>query len=293
MGIPSAHCFQYFAVMKKLLPLIFGCLLAGLTLAQGLWLSPQRYYFTIRDIANIHFLMGEHFNAKDWMATTTGIEHLVLYTPAGITKELTPPATNGSGLQVSLSEEGTHMVVCNSVSTAAAWEADDFNSYLQQEGLDQISRYRHQHGEERSKGSAYIQYGAKTIFQVGSKITDDCQHPSLLALDIIPEENPYAVQEGTNSEKPVKKRFQLLFDGQPLYNVLVKIWYRGTANSIKLDSARSNRRGWISIDRHPGQNLVTATHMERNGPGSEVNSQAYHTSLSFEYSRFFPGKTGR
>jgi hypothetical protein len=278
--------------VKKALPFFFSCMIVVVALSQDLWLSPQRFYFTIRDIAHIRFLQGVDFAGKDWSVDSRTVSHLVLYEPSEALKDLSL-ATGNNSLQLSLREEGTYMVVGNSTNSSDTMDAANFDQYLKSQGLDHVNLFRKQHGEENAKGKYYSQYDIKTIFQVGGKITDRCLQASLLPLDILPEENPYAVQEGTNSEKPVKKRFQIIFDRQPLHNVLVRVLYRGTNNIIRTDSARTNRRGMVSIDRHPGPNLISCTYMVRNQPDTEVQWQAYHASLSFEYSRFFPGKTGR
>jgi hypothetical protein len=262
--------------------------------SQELWLSPQRFFFTIRDIANLRFLLGENLAGTEWRGNNDSIAHLVLYSPGGGTKNLIPVVRDGNmGLQLSLREEGTHMVVFHSRNTRSDYDAKNFNQYLQDEGLNQVIDFRRQHGEEQEMTSLQTQHCVKTIFQVGGLITDECRYPSLLPLEILPEENPYSVPQGSYNDKPVKRRFQVLFYGQPLNNVLVKITYRGTGNSIHTDSSRSNRKGWISIERHTGPTLLTTTYMERNQRDTSARWQAYKTSLSFEYSRFFPGKTGR
>jgi uncharacterized GH25 family protein len=278
--------------MKRAASILFGCMAAAMALAQDLWITPQRFNFTIRDIASIRFLLGEHFTGNDWASKGDSIDHLVLYAPAG-TENITQSAKGKNSLQLSLREEGTHMLAASSSNSRTSTDATNFHQYLQQEGLGDIIQYRLKHGEEKLDGTVYSQYNIKTIFQVGGMRTDRCLQPSIVALDIIPEENPYAVPEGRYSDKPVKKRFQVLFDGKPLNNALVKIRYRVAGNNARMDSARTNRKGWVSLDRHTGPNLLTCTYIERNRPDTGTHWQAYRASLSFEYSSFFSGKTAK
>jgi uncharacterized GH25 family protein len=280
--------------MKKIILLFLVCLLSLIVLAHEFWLQPHKFYFTIREVANIRFRVGEHFTGDNWTGNKEKIQQLVHYTPSGETKDIASELSGNKGdsLQVPLREEGTHMVIFNSTNSFISLAADTFNAYLGEDGLDQPIRYRLQHGENGQKGNEYYQRSVKTIFQVGGKITDDCLKPSSLPLDIIPDENPYAVPYGTDSEKPVKVRFQVLFNKKPLADVLVKTWYHTSGKQVKMDTLRTNRRGWITAERHPGPFMVSCVYMERNRPDSAVQWQSYWSSLCFEYSRFYPGKTG-
>lgn len=278
--------------MKKTVSVVAICLLSLAVMGHEFWLYPQKFYFTIREVANIRFRVGEHFTGDNWNGSKEKIQHLVHYAPSGQTDIASSLSGNkGDSLQVPLREEGTHMVVFNSNNSFITLEADEFNAYLQEDGLDPVLRYRRQHKEHDRKGNEYYQRSVKTIFQVGGKVTDACLQPTLLPLEIIPGENPYAVPAGTDSEKPVKVRFQVLFNKQPLANALVKTWYY-SGNQVKMDSARSNRRGWIVAERHSGPYMVSCVYMQRNRPDTAVQWQSYWSSLCFEYSRFYPGKTG-
>lgn len=280
--------------MKKIPLLIVVCLLWMAVPAHEFWLQPQKYYFTIREVANIRFRVGEHFSGDNWTGNSDKIQHLLHYIPSGEARDISAVLSDNKGdsIQLPLKDEGTHMVIFNSTNALIALEAGKFNAYLEEDGLGEILRYRSQHGEETQKASEYYQRSVKTIFQVGGNVTDACLRPSSLPLDIIPDENPYAVPYGTNSQKPVKVRFQVLFNKKPLADALVKTWYHTSGKQVTVDTFRTNRRGWITAERHPGPYMVSCVYMERNQPDTAVQWQSYWGSLCFEYSRFYPGKTG-
>ncbi|MBV9986586.1 MAG: DUF4198 domain-containing protein [Chitinophagaceae bacterium] len=278
--------------MKRPVLIVAALALVLLVYAHEFWLQPQKFYFTVREIANIRFQVGEHFSGENWGGGPDKVQQLIHYAPSGVQTDLALLIKNqGDSVQLPLREEGTHMLVFNSTSSFIRLEADKFNQYLAEEGLQEALQYRRQHHELQVPGREYYQRSVKTIFQAGSKITDSCIVPSILPLDVIPEENPYMVPIGSNRDK-VKVRFQVLFYGQPLYNALVKCsYYRGTTRTE--DTGRTNRRGLISFDRHPGPNLLSCVHMERNLTDTVADWQSYWGSLSFDYSQFFPGRPGR
>ncbi len=280
--------------MKKSILVGFILLLTVMAWAHEFWLYPQKFYFTIREVANIRFRVGENFKGDNWSGNHEKIQQLLHVTPSGIAKDISSAlsANKGDSIQLPLGEEGTHMVLFNSTNSFITLEADKFNEYLKEDALDIASNYRKKHGEEQIKGNEYYQRSVKTIFQVGGKVTDACKQPTSLPLDIIPDDNPYAVPLGTDSRKPVKVRFQVLFNDEPLPNTLVKIWYHVSRNVVKMDSARTNRRGWITTERHPGPYMVSTVYMVRNQPETTAQWQSYWSSLCFEYSTFFPGNTG-
>jgi uncharacterized GH25 family protein len=279
--------------MRKTALIFPVMVLSLLAYAHEFWLQPHKFYFTIRETANIRFLVGENFTGQNWTGDLDKVRELIHYTPSNLQLDLKEQLKGkGDSLQLPLREEGTHMLIFNSTNSFITLEADKFNGYLADEGLQEVLNYRRQHNELQTPGREYYQRSVKTIFQAGGKITDSCVQQTSLPLDIIPAENPYMVPIGTNSVKPVKVRFLVLFYGQPLQNMLVRSWYLRGANKM-VDTVRTNRRGFVTIDRHPGPNLLTCVHMERNLTDSIAGWQSYWGSLSFDYSQFFPGKTGR
>lgn len=281
--------------MRKLVLLLIICFISLWALAHEFWLRPQKFYFTIREVANIRFKVGEHFSGDNWNGNKEKVQALLHYTPSGLVTDIASSLSDtkkGDSLQVPLREEGTHMVIFNSTNSFISLEADTFNAYLIEDGLEQALLYRKAHGEENTQSTEHYQRSVKTVFQVGGLVTDACTKPTALPLDIIPGENPYSVPKGTDSKKPVKVRFQVLFNHEPLSNALVKTWYYDEKKQVKMDTAHTNRKGWITTERHSGPFMVSCVYMKRNQPGAAAQWQSYWASLCFEYSQFYPGKSG-
>jgi uncharacterized GH25 family protein len=275
----DARQFVYIAYVKKIILTLTVCIVSVLVLAHEFWFQPQKFHYSIREVARIRFLSGEAFQGNNWNGNKAQVQELLHYTPSGKIIDVAPKLSENKSdsLQLPLQEEGTHMVIFNSTNSPTS---------LGEKSNEQLN-------EKSKNGKQYYQYNLKTLLQVSYKITDDCTKPSSLPLDIIPEKNPYAVMTG-KSESLLKVKFMVLFNQEPLNNALVKIWYYSSdKKEIKMDSLRTNKKGWIIANRHPGPYLLSCVHTERTGVGKDAEWQSYRASLSFEYSQFFPGSSTR
>ncbi len=278
-----------FISMKRTALFLCILILSAIAFAHEFWLHPRKYFYSIRETANIRFAVGENFEGENWKGNKDKIMQLVHYTPSegmiDIAGRLS--ASTGDSLQLPLQEEGTHMVIFNSTNSFIRLEADKFNEYLKEDGHDEAALYRKTHGEENTSGTEHYQRSVKTILQVSGKLTDACTRPTSLPLDIIPGENPYSIPNPSTNKKPVMVKFRVLFNGEALSNALVRGWYHVPGKGVKADTVRTNKKGWVSLERHPGIYMVSCVHMERATKGSEADWQSYWSSLSFEYSQFF------
>ncbi len=240
-------------------------------------------------------MIGENFKGEDWSGNKDKVQQLFHYTPSANVVDVSSKLSSNKGdsLQLPLQEEGTHMVVFNSTNSFISLEADKFNAYLKEDGLDEIANYRREHNEENKKGTEHYQHSIKTILQVGYKLTDACTKTTVLPLDIIPERNPYDVPVSRSSAAPVKVRFRVLLHSKPLPGSLVKIWYHLPGKPVQMDTLRTDKKGWVTAQRHPGRYMVSCVHMEHTPADKDAEWQSYRGSLSFEYSQFFPGNATR
>lgn len=281
--------YVYITYVKKLTLLLGITIISVIAPAHEFWFQPQKFFYSIREVAHLRFMVGENFTGDNWSGSKEKIQQLIHYTPSGdfvdISDKLT--ANKGDSLLLPLPDEGTHMIIFNSNNSFISLEAAKFNEYLTEDGLNNAALYRKENNEEDKKSTEHYQRSIKTILQVSSKITDACTKPTTLPLDIIPGENPYAVQTG--SKNAVKVRFRVLFQNQPLPGALVKTWYHVPGKTIQMDTLRTDKKGWVITDRHPGRYMISCVHMEHTPADKEAEWQSYWGSLSFEYSQFFPG----
>ena len=284
-----------FRLMKRSILFLGITMISVNSFAQEFWLNPQKYFYIIRETANIRFVTGGDYTGRNPADNKQQIAQLVYYTPSDSILNISNriPANKGDSLPLPLHEDGTHMLILTSGNSITRQDAEKFNAALKENGLDDIIRYRKEHGEENTEGIEQYRQCAKTILQVNGKLTDACTLPTSLPLDIIPEENPYSIPNPSSDRKPVKLRFRVVFKGEALGNVLVKALYQLPGKEARMDSARTNRKGWVILERHPGPYLLRCMHMERAPKGDKADWQSYRGSLSFEYSQFFTRDGGR
>jgi len=284
-----------FISMKRTVLIFCIIVLSVIAFAHEFWLHPRKYFYSIRETANIRFVVGENFQGDNWKGNKDKIAQLVHYTPSENLVDLSGriSANTGDSLQLPLQEEGTHMVIFNSTNSFIRLEADKFNEYLKDDGHDEVILYRKTHGEEKLAGTEHYQRSVKTILQVSGKLTDACTQATGLPLDIIPAENPYSIPDPLSGKKKIILKFRVLFKGEALGNALVRGWYHIPGKGVQVDSVRTNKKGWVSLERHPGPYMVSCVHMERTTDGGEADWQSYWGSLSFEYSQYFSRNTGR
>ena len=275
--------------MKKFSIFIAITVVSLIGLGHEFWLQPNKFFYSIREIAKIRLVVGENFKGENWTGNHEKIQQLTHYTPKGEILDVSAGLSlnKGDSLLLPLKEEGTHMVVFNSTNSFINLEAIKFNNYLIEDGLYDAYAFRKTHAETDINGKEFYQRSVKTILQVGDEVSNACKFATTLPLDIIPGENPYLTPILGSSEKPLKVQFRIQFKNKPLIHALVKIWYRVPGIGLKMDTGRTNKKGWIFTERHPGPFLVSCVHMERIQNNTEADWQSYWASVSFEYSQFY------
>jgi uncharacterized GH25 family protein len=281
--------------VKKIILTLTVCIVSVWVLAHEFWFQPQKFHYSIREVARIRFLVGEGFKGDNWAGNKDKVQQLFHYTPSGSIIDVAHRLSENKGdsLQLPLQEEGTHMIIFNSTNSLINLDAEKFNEYLKEDGLDNATAYRKANKEESKNGTEHYQRSIKTLLQVSYKPTNACTNPTNLPLDIIPEKNPYEVLVGAR-ESLLKVKFRVLLNKEPLNNALVKIWYYLPGKKeAQMDTLRTNKKGWITADRHPGPYMVSCVYMEHTPADKDAEWQSYWASLSFEYSQFYPGSSTR
>jgi uncharacterized GH25 family protein len=252
-------------------------------LAHEFWLEPQQYIFSRTDEINIRFKAGEHFRGENWTGNQEKVKELKLYY-ADIIDDLTDALSeeNGDSLQFSLHEEGTVVVTFNNLNSFINLEAEKFNAYLLEEGLQTVLDYRNQHNEKDSVGREFYQRSVKTIMQVGALKTEVYKKQTTLPVDIIPLSHPYKLNNGDTL------KVKLLFKGEPLVNAKVRAWHK-LLGKVKDTSYISNAKGEISFPvKTTGEWMLSCVTMIRvtddtNPTPVAASWQSYWGSVTWGY----------
>ena len=228
---------------------------------------------------NIHLFVGENFTGERWGNKSNRVTRFAHYTPAG-PEDLTTLTTTADTLHpnVTFKQTGTHMVVLTTNNSFITLDANKFNAYLKEDGLDYILLKRQQRGDITKPGREAYRRCTKTLVQVGTAPADTARawsRPTGMALELVPEQNPYELKIGSFLT------VRVLADGQPQPGQLVQVWQRTAGRPVQITKLHSNQNGRVLFRlANPGQYMVSTVRMvPANLP--EADWQSTWSTLTF------------
>ena len=158
-------------------------------------------------------------------------------------------------------------------------EAEAFESYLREEGLERVIARRAADGESALPGLEIFSRNAKAMLVApgaeAASRTPTWRRPVGLTLELVPETDP---------RRPTAEgRFavRLLFRGRPLPGALVKALPKD--GHERLLSARTDAQGRVRFAlAEPGIWLISAVHMIDAPAASGARWESLWSSLTFE-----------
>jgi uncharacterized GH25 family protein len=264
--------------MKKILTLFTLFILHTSLSSHEFWLQPDKFIYNYADIVNVKFLVGENFDGINWSGNNEKIQSLYFYY-GGVKDNLADGLTDekGDSLLFRFCHEGTAMLTFNSVNSYIELEAQKFNEYLAEDGLDSAAAYRLQNNETDSTGREYYQRSVKTIIQAGNKKDEACKQQTDLPVDIIPQQNPYSLKNGDSLTAKV------LFKKKPLANYKVRVWHKNKGD-LSASNLTTNEKGELKLKiKTAGVWMVSTVAIERLTNDEKADWQSYWGSCTWGY----------
>jgi uncharacterized GH25 family protein len=205
--------------MKKLILLAVVFCIMGMLQAHEFWLQPQKFKFNVGDKMTIDFMVGEGFEGEFWDLGRHKVERLEMHNRLGNADLLQHvKKTQGENLEYSFSSVGTHLLTMQSNAAYIELDAEKFNAYLEEDGLDYIVEQRKATGtQDQGSREFYTRY-AKLMVQSGDRADDTYKKQIGFKLEIIPLQNPYDLHAGDYLECKV------MYQREPAPHALVKVW---------------------------------------------------------------------
>jgi len=257
--------------MKKL-TLALAILFASTASAHEFWLEPLHFHRAGKVLIQV----GENFAGEAWKGS--GKRAVRIRDTHG--SQVTPMRLSGPAqVKIPGGQPGAHLLSFSNSNSFIRLQAEKFNDYLSDDGLDTALQLRKERGQEQRQGREFYQRCVKTLVQVDPVADGDATfaHEVGLPLELIPVENPYA------GHAPGPITFRLLYRHRQLNNALVQVWHRadGRTTQTKL---RSDERGEIHFEIwHSGRWMVSSVHMVPLTPGQKADWQSYWASYTFGY----------
>src|SRR5690349_8973019 len=116
--------------------------------AHEFWMRPKKFRYVMGEEAKIDLVVGENFDGEFWDLSVHKVEKLEVIT-ATARRDLTSSVKPGKGNNISykMATQGTHLFALKSDKAFIELDAEKFNSYLAEDGIDNISQFRKDHGE--------------------------------------------------------------------------------------------------------------------------------------------------
>ena len=259
--------------------LLAGMLLvvASIAMAHDLFLKLDTYFLEPHTRVQIPVLNGTFTTSENFVAPER-LADITVVSATGRTR-LTPSAAwrsgpdNSSLLSVELGDAGTYVVGAATRPRELELTAEQFNSYLKEDGLPDVLEARRQDNElGRGARERYSKH-VKAVFQVGEARTAWFATVLGYPAEIVPLENPYAIAVGATL------RVRCLVDRRPVANQTV-LWGGpggGAARSTRTDSLGVAQ---VTLDA-AGKWYVKFIHMARASRAG-LDYESKWATLTFE-----------
>lgn len=244
-------------------------LIAGSVHAHDFWLEPSSFKPAAGDVVAISLLVGE--NMKGDALPRRPQNKIMRF--AALDADGERPIAGLAGAQpagrIGIRARGLVRVIYRGAPGLVTLEAEKFEKYLREEGLDRVVSLRASRGETGKAGRELFSRSARCLIRAGGGASQD--EPAGLPLEIIAETNPYE----PGGDRVV---FRVLYEGAPLARTLVV-----AMNGGRQWSARSDAAGRVTLPATAaGLWLVKTVHMVEAAAGSGADWHSLWASLTFE-----------
>ena len=221
-------------------------------------------------------MVGESFGGETWDLDRHKVERLEIHTGSSVKNLLgsivKSPRKN---LSYRFDRAGTHLVALESDFAFIELEAEKFNDYLKEDGLESILEKRSDTGDLGKGAREYYKRFAKLLVQSGNDVNNTYRRTAGFRLEIVPLANPYALRVGDYLD------CQLLWENKPAPHRMIKVWSH-VGNRIFLQNIYTESDGTIRFPiSSAGPWMVSSVQMipsEKEG----ADYQSFWSSLVFE-----------
>lgn len=241
--------------------------------AHDFWIEPSTFHPAQGEDFSVALRVGEHFRGEPVPRDDKKLRRFFLVSSYGESPIPGLPGTDPAGF-AKVDTPGVAVIGYRSERTPITLEAEKFEKYLADEGLDAPLKEREKRGEKGKPGREIYSRSVKSIVIVGSRVREFDRRLGLTG-EILLESDPAKWKP----ETPVE--FRLLYDDKPLAGALVKAISKDDPDQTLTVRSGKNGSARLSLPRR-GVWLVEAVHMVPAPKGSDADWESVWTSLTFE-----------
>lgn len=265
---------------------VFGSFAAQ---AHEFWLMPQSFNVSANQPIQLELRVGAGWPGESLGRNPAYIERFGWLDAKGERRIGGQPGGNPAGVVMSKAS-GAAWAVFRSKRSALTLEAEKFESYLREEGLENIIEARRLSGASQAPGREMYSRCAKSLLQVGNYSKILAKTPAKtsaallkrntgLTLELIPQTDPLQLRGGGAFT------VQLLYLNQPLRGALVKALPQTAVDGVSAAqiTGRTDDQGRVTLPlSHGGVWLLNAVHMVAAAPQLNADWESVWSSLTFE-----------
>lgn len=262
--------------MKKILS-FFLLLITTSLFAHEFWLMPSKFRLALGEAFDLQFFVGEDFMGDIWANRKKRLLELTHFSNNS-QKDLTLLAVESDSLPIPLkfNVEGTHLLAMESKNSFIALEADKFNDYLIEDGIENIYELRKKKGELEKPSKELYRRCAKSLIQVGNKFDETFKKNTKMDLELIPLKNPYQMKVGEEIE------VEVLFKNRPLANKMIVAWHKTDSEKTTHQKLKTDANGILKMKLDKvGYWMISTVHMVEVKNNPDANYQSYWGNLTF------------
>jgi uncharacterized GH25 family protein len=254
-------------------------MLAGTLRAHEFWVEPSKFRPGVGEKVDVRLLVGDGFPGEVRKRDDKKIERLDVIGPRADAKAERIAGKDGEEIvgSVVIEKAGVHAIVYRGRESIIELEADKFEAYLKEDGLDNAADYRRQHGETGKAGREAYSRCAKGLLCAGADSSGAWSVKTGLGLEIVPVDNPYAAKAGD------RLAFVLLEGGKPVEGAMMVALHAGSEGKTLRTTARTDKDGRASFElKQPGVWLINSVRMARAVGRTDVEWTSVWSSLTFD-----------
>jgi uncharacterized GH25 family protein len=262
---------------------IFGVLtllllLAGPVPAHDFWMQPETFTPALRRPIALRIFVGDGLEIETERSFEKKPTIRFQALSAAGARDLMSTGTEGKKPFASLTFDmaGSHWIGLERERKTIRIEADKFNEYLAEEGLDKVLEQRRLAKEDRKPGRERYSRYLKCLVQAGDTRDEAWKKQFGHRLEIVPQVDPSTLKTGDSF------KVRVLFEGKPLANVPLFALNRKDsekARSQKLVTA-ADGTAEVKLSR-AGMWLVRLVHMRRCPDTDEADWESFWSALTF------------
>jgi uncharacterized GH25 family protein len=266
--------------MRKQSTLVAILLLITATVlsAHDLFLKLDNYFVPPNTAVRVAVLNGT-FSRSEGAVTPDRLLDLSIVGPMlrnAIPRESWKPSGDTTWLSVQTGAPGTYVIGASLSPRQIALSAEDFNSYLKDDGIPDVLDARTRAGELGRAARERYQKHVKAILQVGDRRTNSFEFVLGYPAEIVPVSNPYFLIVGDTLA------VRCLVDGKPVAQQLVIAGGARDTTPIPEIRARTQADGIARfVMRTPGKWYIKFIHMVPVS-GDSVNYESKWATLTFK-----------